>query len=760
MAMLVAYLGGLVPALGWALTHFLWQGALVALVLEMLLKTCPSARARHNLALGALIVMAALPVATFALLQGDMRIVFVPRGFPGLAQSQALTWEKVAVAAWLSGVAALAFRTAGGLWLVERLRQGATPLPPAWAARCRLLQRRMAGSLSVAFAQSRSVTAPLVAGWLKPMVLIPTAALTRVPADQLEALILHELAHVRRLDAFANLIQAVVETALFYHPAVWWVSRRIRVEREHCCDDLAVAAVRDPALYVRALQSMETLFPAAVGLLAANGGDLKSRAARVLGLAAAPERPALSRIAAVAILTAAGAVTMQGGAVKATPAAAPIRSATVAAVAPLPAPVTPPQAPPVTSAPATAVVEPPAPRIVLAEASIAPTATAPPPTVAAGPTTPAPIQQAAPQVTQVSTLLPPLVVSPRVDPKQADLKIRMRGSEDDVEQAVTIWPAKAYERQADGSATLRCFVDVHGLAERCEVAAESPRGKGFGAAALEMRPTFKFPAPLGPDGPVSATKTIAITFRAPNPQAEKTTTGNCVSPSVNAPVVCSSGFGPLEVSDAPLPMRRETMLDYPVWSRAADFDDLARAYPAKGGGIEGYAVAHCQVLPTGALTACAIITELPELRGFGHAALSLTPKFRVARQLAATSHRTPLFVDVAIRMPPPGAPADRTVMAPRWIAGVDPNAAPKLFPPEAVAAGLTTGRGVARCVVAADGTLSQCAPEAAEPAGLGFSEAAAKLVGNMKMNLWSNDDAPVAGGVVHIPVRLNLKGGG
>ena len=197
------------PALGWTLAHFLWQGALVALVLEVLVKACRTAEGRHNLALGALILMAALPVATFAWLQGDVRIVFVPPGFPGLAAGHALSWEKVAVAAWLSGVAVLAVRTAGGLLLVERLRQGATPLPPTWAARCRLLQRRMAGSLRVVFAQSEAIATPLVAGWLKPMVLIPAAALVRVPADQLEALILHELAHVRRLDAFANLIQAM-----------------------------------------------------------------------------------------------------------------------------------------------------------------------------------------------------------------------------------------------------------------------------------------------------------------------------------------------------------------------------------------------------------------------------------------------------------------------------------------------------------------------------------------------------------------------
>ncbi|HEX2815934.1 MAG TPA: M56 family metallopeptidase, partial [Phenylobacterium sp.] len=323
MTVLAAYAASLVPALGWTLAHFLWQGALVAVTLRFLLKTCATARARHDLALAALVLMALLPVATFAWLKGDVQIVLVPAGFPGLDAGQGQGWETVAVAAWLAGVAVLAVRTAGGLLLIERLRRGATPLPQAWAARCAALHRRMTGSLNVAFAQSEAIAAPLVAGWLKPMVLIPAAALVRLPADQLEALILHELAHVRRLDAIANLIQSIVETALFYHPAVWWVSQQVRIEREHCCDDLAVAAVEDPALYVSALQAIEAMRAAPYGVLAANGGDLKSRAARILGLVSAPERPALSRTAAILILTAAGMALTHGAAVQAKPGEAP-----------------------------------------------------------------------------------------------------------------------------------------------------------------------------------------------------------------------------------------------------------------------------------------------------------------------------------------------------------------------------------------------------------------------------------------------------
>jgi hypothetical protein len=98
-------------------------------------------------------------------------------------------------------------------------------------------------------------------------------------------------------------------------------------------------------------------------------------------------------------------------------------------------------------------------------------------------------------------------------------------------------------------------------------------------------------------------------------------------------------------------------------------------------------------------------------------------------------------------------------MAPQWILGVDSRTTPKIFPPEAAAQGLTTGRGVALCKVAAGGALTGCTPDPEAPDSFGFSAAAAKLASGMKMNLWSSDGVPVEGGVVHIPVRLNLKDG-
>jgi TonB family protein len=338
----------------------------------------------------------------------------------------------------------------------------------------------------------------------------------------------------------------------------------------------------------------------------------------------------------------------------------------------------------------------------------------------------------------------PVTVSPQTKPPEADLKIDMQSDDDDIDQLVVVWPGTAYTARLNGRVMLRCKVDVHGLAEWCEVTKETPENKGFGKAALEMRPTFKLPIPMGPDGPINAWRNISITFKAPD------TTVTMAS------VLKRGTMG----GGNALAMRSVTMLNFPVWAQAASFDDLIAAYPAKAAGVEGYAVAHCHMLHTGLLSECQIIKEEPDRLGFGKAALSLATKFRVAPELASVRQSTAVWVDVPIRMPAPASLAERTVMAPAWITGVDLKAAPKLFPPEAVAQGLTTGRGIARCVVGVDGALTQCAPEAADPAGLGFSEAAVKLASTMKMNLWSTDGEPVEGGVIHIPIRLDLKGAG
>ncbi len=191
---------------------------------------------------------------------------------------------------WLAGVLFFTLRTAGSLIYLERLRRAASlSVAPALLAKCRELQSRLGITRIIRFCECRWLDAPAVIGWFRPVVLLPVRALTGLTEDQIEAVIAHELAHIRRFDAFVNLFQVVVESLLFFHPAVWWLNKRVRIERENCCDDVAVAACGNHLGYARALTTMEEWRATPAFSLAANGSPLAARISRILGVRHAPE---------------------------------------------------------------------------------------------------------------------------------------------------------------------------------------------------------------------------------------------------------------------------------------------------------------------------------------------------------------------------------------------------------------------------------------------------------------------------------------
>jgi TonB family protein len=375
-------------------------------------------------------------------------------------------------------------------------------------------------------------------------------------------------------------------------------------------------------------------------------------------------------------------------------------------------------------------------------------------------------ETAAPQPAAASppTTVSPLTVSPAPKAPPTAATIDMASDQEGGRSDFTaIWPATAYKAGVDARVTLSCLVDVHGLAERCEVASETPANQGFGRAALELRPTLKLKPATGPDGaPVNATMSIKIRFKAPDLDFDRREMNQELLKMAANPL--SAGTMDFNFHGSPLTMRAVTMLDDPVWTQAASFDDVARAYPAKGGGVEGYAAAHCLVeragAQAGALKGCQIIKESPNGRDFGKAALSLTSRFRVdAAALAKAPRGAPLWVDIPIRLPPPAELADRAVTAPVWIVSLDPKAASRFFPRKATVNGITTGIGIARCTVAADGSMADCEGESGPDDRMDFSDVAARLTSTMKMNLWSADGVPVQGGYVRIPVHFDKDGG-
>ena len=161
-----------------------------------------------------------------------------------------------------------------------------------WQQTLDRLIERMQVSRRVRLLPTDRVDSPSVIGWLRPVILAPVGVLCGLAPEQVEALLAHELAHVRRHDYLVNVLQGIAESLLFYHPAVWWISNQIRTEREHCCDDLAVAASGDVLVYARALAELESMRPAHFkAALSANDGSLLRRIQRLADPVAA-HRPA------------------------------------------------------------------------------------------------------------------------------------------------------------------------------------------------------------------------------------------------------------------------------------------------------------------------------------------------------------------------------------------------------------------------------------------------------------------------------------
>lgn len=189
------------------------------------------------------------------------------------------------VAGWLLGVVALSLRLIGAWRRIQRLvRCDVCELETRWAEVGQRLLTVMQVRRTVRFLESQRSVVPVVIGWLKPVVVVPTSILTSLTFEEAEALLAHELAHIRRCDEVVNLLQTVFETLFFYHPAVWWISARLRQEREHCCDDLAAEVVGDRLVYSRALVAAAQLAADRPHRLAvaSTGGKLQQRILRLM----------------------------------------------------------------------------------------------------------------------------------------------------------------------------------------------------------------------------------------------------------------------------------------------------------------------------------------------------------------------------------------------------------------------------------------------------------------------------------------------
>ena len=302
----------ILAGIGWIILHSLWQCTLLAGITALVLSTLPDrrARARHLIAYAALVAMVVLPVVTMLASLDPMgdglrrpitRAIDDAVGLQSVLSVRAIVVPAAAML-WLGGL----LLYAAGVWHEWRRARDLQRLDLADAGEpvesvVAELRARLSLRTSVDVHRSSRASVPMVLGWLRPVILLPSGTAGSLAPRQLRAILAHELAHVRRRDYLANLIQMAAETLLFHHPAAHWISRRIRTEREYCCDDVAVSVGADAMDYARALAALDDARDDTRLAVAARSGTLLDRIQRIAGR----PRPVLTPLRGMVALLAA-----------------------------------------------------------------------------------------------------------------------------------------------------------------------------------------------------------------------------------------------------------------------------------------------------------------------------------------------------------------------------------------------------------------------------------------------------------------------
>ena len=294
-----------VASLGWSLLHFLWQGAVIASVAAVLLLIVGCARSQLRYVINCL-ALCLCPIwfgfELFSQLQMRSQahtattVVFGQTHMSNAAQVES-SWSVLGVLQtwcagnlstivfiWCCAVFLLGIRMLiGWCWLRSFQTNQRGKLDPVWQTKVDALALRLQITRKVGLRLVDSLQSPVTMGMLKPFILLPTSLVSGMPAPMIEALLVHELAHIRRHDYAINFIQNLIELILFYHPAVWWLSKNIRTEREYIADEIASQVLAQPRQLALALKELEAFqFHSSQLSIAAHGGHLMSRISRLV----------------------------------------------------------------------------------------------------------------------------------------------------------------------------------------------------------------------------------------------------------------------------------------------------------------------------------------------------------------------------------------------------------------------------------------------------------------------------------------------
>ncbi len=334
----------IVNALGWTIFHSLWQGFIIGIILFLIfrLRRNIPPQLKYLLGIFALVAILASSLLTFFIeyhpasslaetTQFSSTTVPYLAGLYDTANGSAtisqnlLLWQQRLIKSfdivsiiWLIGVFLLSVRLAGGMLVINGIRrQQVSLLHAEWELRFHLLADKTGVRRSITFLQSQRITVPTVIGVLRPVIIIPAMIISGLPADQLETIIVHELAHIRRHDFLINILQSTMEALFFYHPVVWIISENVRQEREKCCDDFAVRVCGKISLYARALaglSEMQISSPIPSVAITGNRNNIVHRVERLINNKKMKKNTTERIVAGLVLMTTALIITLSTGA--------------------------------------------------------------------------------------------------------------------------------------------------------------------------------------------------------------------------------------------------------------------------------------------------------------------------------------------------------------------------------------------------------------------------------------------------------------
>jgi bla regulator protein blaR1 len=306
-----------ISALGWTFVNILWQGFLIAFLLGLFLRIFKniSSDVRYYLALFSLFLIIAVSVFNFVAhyepVANKEAITFNETIKSIVAENSQITiidnnnslkesllffythidrYFPVFINIWMVGMLIFLVKLILGLLFIQRLKFNTLPFSDEqWINRFKSIEKKLSLDKRIKYLESTLVKIPMVLGYLKPVIIVPAGMLAGLPVNQIEAIIAHELAHIKRNDYLFNIFQSIIEMIYFFHPAVWYISSVVRTERENCCDDIALTVCDGSLTYAKALVSVQELNPGKVYSAVAFSGQKKQLLNRIKRMIMKPE---------------------------------------------------------------------------------------------------------------------------------------------------------------------------------------------------------------------------------------------------------------------------------------------------------------------------------------------------------------------------------------------------------------------------------------------------------------------------------------